>query len=206
MKPEKPPEAVLHVSEKDRMYHLTKLYQGLSVSLQEKVFIRDDRLSFKVKGVGAQIAPHDTKFLGCFISDATRDMLLKIDYNSNHVLAADVTYELAFFFVEEIINREDRTMSAMKRYAEEVMGSLIAAEAQGELSFLVRTLFSQQELALLGITYIISPHYFPEGLAGPNQLFSKQRGGPPWMQAWLIGECSVLEEGVAVAFLKKMSR
>lgn len=162
----------------------------LPESLKRKVRLEEGRLHFTVNGVGMSTRniTADTKFLGCNISSATKEVLCQPGYDDAHLLIPGAPYDMVIYYAEEIAVRSDRTKTNIRNLATTEFGEGVNVEPEAEFVFLVRKVFTDAELRMLGLEYMAVLHAKIEGGAILNQLLSRQKGGDPWVQPWLIDQ------------------
>lgn len=165
------------------------IYSKLPETLRRKVRLEEGRLHFTVRGVGAAMRHigADTKFLGCNISPATRQLLMQPGYDNEHRLIPGRDYELVVYCAEEIATWSDRTAANIRNLATTEFGDSADTAPEAEFVFLIRKAFTDAELRMLGLEYMAVLHSKIEGDVTTNQLLSRQKGGDPWVQPWVIG-------------------
>lgn len=164
------------------------IYSKLPETLRRKVRLEEGRLHFTVKGVGATTRNirSDTKFLGCNISDATKELLCRPGYDDEHLLMPGIDYDMVIYYAEEIAARSDRTNTNIRNLAMTEFGESVNVAPEAEFVFLVRKVFTDAELRILGLDYVAVLHSKIQGDVTLNQLLSRQKGGDPWVQPWVI--------------------
>lgn len=177
-------------------------YQKLPDKLKQKVRLEQGRLHFTVKGVGAATRHigADTKFLGCNISQATRDVLMQPGYDEEHQLIPGAEYNMVLCYGAEIAARSDRTSTNIRNLMMTEFGDSVNVAPEAEFVFLVRRAFTDAELRMLSLEYMAVPHSRIEGGETSNQLLSRQKGGDLWVQPWVIDPNVPWEGNVGFAF------
>lgn len=165
------------------------IYAGLPENVRRKVRLEQGRIHFTVKGVGATTynIGSNTKFLGCNISPGTRDVLMQPGYDEEHVLMPGADYEMVIYYGEQIALWSDRTAANIRNLVTTEFGDSVNVAPEAEFVFLVRKAFTDAELRMLGLEYMAVLHSKIEGDDTSNQLLSRQKGGDPWVQPWVIG-------------------
>ncbi len=183
------PNKVNHITLRDGWSEVVAgVYQNLPDTLKQKVYLKEGRLRFTVKGVGAATRDIgiDTKFLGCNISPATRAVLMQPGYDKEHQLTSDAEYNMVLCYGEEIDAWSDRTSTNIRNLMVTEFGGSVNVAPEAEFVFLVRRAFTDAELRMLSLEYMVVPHSRIEGGETSNQLLSRQKGGDPWVQPWVI--------------------
>jgi hypothetical protein len=95
---------------------------------------------------------------GHTVAALAKNILSKYDYNQNHRYKTGKTLKVFLVFGEETKEDYDRTAKNMKDLASKQAGDQAVSDLKGELTFLLREKFTNEELEQLGVRYIVVPH------------------------------------------------
>jgi hypothetical protein len=197
-----PKKVVSVMSQGDRFRMLGELYINFSDELREKVSFDGSRFRFIVKGAGEETHQlgQARKFLGCNITGAVKEMLVAPGYDDSHRLVRGRDYEMVLCYTGEFLNRAECTKTNVRNLMVAEFGTTVNVEPEAELVFLIRKMFSYAELKMMGLEYMAVLHACIGHDVTTNQLLSRQKGGDPWVQSWLINPDNHWDPKGAFAF------
>lgn len=159
---------------------LAERYEAFPPELKAKLTLENGRLHFTVVGTSleSKLWPKRLKSGGHELSKWSADILSKPDYDAKHRLEAGESYKLALVLGTEFAADAARSTTDVKAFARGAFGDQSVDGLKGELALLIREKFTNAELELIGLLYIVvlhEPIVDSEGF--PYVLNSRRRAG-----------------------------
>jgi hypothetical protein len=184
---------------------LAERYEALPQGLKAKLKFENGRLHFTVRGTGIESKywPERLKAGGHELSKWAKDILSKPDYDKKHRLEAGKVYKLCLVLGAELATDAERSTAGLKAFALREIGEQSVAGLKGELALLIREVFTNAELELMGIYYIAVLHEpIVDSVSSPRVLNSNRHDGS-FVSAYCAAPGDQWGVGGAFAFLAK---
>lgn len=159
---------------------LAERYEALPPELKAKLILENGRLYFTVIGT-CLTAKEWVKRLEAKshkLSNYARDVLSKADYDKKHRLEAGKIYKLGLVLGTEFATDAERTNADLKAFAHREIGEQASAGLKAEFALLTREKFTNAELELIGLWYVVVLHEpIVDSDGDPNVLDSDRYDG-----------------------------
>ncbi|MEN9338479.1 MAG: hypothetical protein RI945_204 [Candidatus Parcubacteria bacterium] len=149
---------------------------------------KNPRIYFEVSTLGLTAEEWKERLIqgGHKLSDWTKDILSKPDYNQNHRYEAGKMLKVVLIRGKDIEKDSERLTKNLKVIAVKDFGEKSASELKGELALLIREKFNNKELEKMGLWYIAVLHEpIVDSGGDPFVLYSFRGDGESWVgTAW----------------------
>ncbi len=164
-----------------------------------------DRITFTVTGLGLTGAEWVTHLEsnGHKLTDWAQNILSKPDYDENHRLEVGKEYKVVLVVGKEIKRDRDRSTANLKAIATRELGEQSVTDLKGELALLIREKFTNADLEVMGIWYIVVLHKpIIDSVGDAIVLYSSRYDGKSWVRAYYDGPGRQWRDNGAFAFLQ----